>query len=79
MGERESRKGNATASARIAARPVVAWLGHTVVFTGFALLLQVTRSGPVDWVRAIALGAAIASAVVAGTVLAHRRTRSGRH
>ncbi|HEX2294780.1 MAG TPA: hypothetical protein VHN37_05665 [Actinomycetota bacterium] len=64
----EFRKRNETATGRIVERPLLAWVGHAVVFTTFAVLLQLLRSSSVDWTRAVLLGTLVAAAVVAGTI-----------
>lgn len=72
----ELRQRDTTATERLANHPFLGWIGHTVVFVGFSLLLQLARGGPVDWVRSVAMGAMIAAAVVGGTVVAQRIRRS---
>jgi hypothetical protein len=70
------RQRNETATERLVRHPFLGWGGHAAVFVGFSLLLQLARGGPIDWVRSVVMGAAIAAAVVAGTVVAHRVRRS---
>ena len=70
------RKRNELATERLARHPFLAWLGHALTFTAFSVVLQAARSGPVEVVRAAILGAAIATAVVGGTLVGHRIRRS---
>ena len=70
------RKRNELATERLARHPFLAWLGHALTFTAVSVVLQAMRSGPVDVVRALVLGAVVATAVVGGTLVGHRMRRS---
>ncbi len=70
------RERNETAGERIARHPFVSWAGHAALFASFALILQLLRSGPVDWNRAGLLGVIVATGVVGGTLVGHHVRRS---
>jgi hypothetical protein len=67
------RERNAAGRARIAERPVAAWVVHSITFTAFAFVLQRLRGGEVDWVSPAIVGTAVAAGLVVGTVIGHRR------
>lgn len=72
-----NRERSEASRARIVERPLAAWVAHSIAFSAFAFVLQRMRGGDVDWVSPVVLGTAVAGALVAGTVLAHRwRQRS---
>lgn len=73
MGWLDGHRGRNEASrARIVEHPVAAWLAHSLAFSAFAFILQRLRGGDVDWVSPLILGTAVAAALVAGTLVAHR-------
>lgn len=73
MGWWESyRQRNAASRARIAERPVAAWVVHSIVFTLFAFLLQRLRGAEVEWFVPFLLGPFIAAGLVAGAVFGRR-------
>lgn len=67
------RERNAASRARIAERPVAAWVAHSITFAAFALVLQQLRGGEIDWIVPLVVGPLVAGALVAGTVLGYRR------
>lgn len=71
------RKRNEASRARIAERPIAAWVVHSITFAAFAFVLQRLRGGSVDWVAPLVVGPLIAAALVAGTVVGYRRSRRG--
>ncbi len=73
MGWWESyRQRNAASRARIAERPIAAWIVHSIVFTLFAFVLQRLRGAEVDWIVPLILGPLIAAGLVGGAVVGHR-------
>ena len=67
------RQRNAESRARIAERPIAAWIVHSLTFAAFAFVLQRVRGGEVDWVVPLIVGPVIAAGLVGGTVFAYRR------
>lgn len=70
------RKRNELATERLVRHPFLSWVGHALTFTAVSIVLQAMRSGPLDVVRAVVLGALIATAVVGGSLVGHRIRRS---
>ena len=67
------RQRNAQSRARIAERPVAAWIVHSLTFVAFAFVLQRVRGDELDWVVPLIVGPLIAAGLVGGTVLSERR------
>lgn len=81
MGWWESyRQRNAASRARIAERPIAAWVVHSITFVAVAFVLQRLRGGETDWVAPLVVGPLIAAGLVWGTVIGYRREqrRSGK-
>ncbi len=72
----EVRRRNELATERLVKHPFLAWLGHAIMFAALSIVLQATSSGPVDVVRAVIMGALIATAVVGGSIARYHVRRS---